>query len=64
MEKSIIERALEIAASGTVRNIISIERRLSREGYEQVDQHLHGRAIRNRLNAMIRATEQGDPPVD
>jgi hypothetical protein len=44
--KTIIERALELARSGSCRTIREIRRQLVREDYDDVDAHLHGAVIR------------------
>lgn len=46
---STIERALELARSGEYASIVEIERRLQREGYENIMEHLNGAFIRGQL---------------
>jgi hypothetical protein len=52
-EPSAIERALELARSGTVRSVEEIRRTLKKEGRDGVDAHLAGDAFRKQLKAAI-----------
>lgn len=53
---SVVERALEMARSGNYKAVVAIERRLQKDGYNNVQQHLHGRFIRRQiLDAMKHA---------
>ena len=50
---SAVERALELARSGTVRTIDDIRRTLKSEGCDGVDSHLHGETFKKQLKALI-----------
>ena len=52
-----IERAFEIARSGTCRNVEDIRKRLKREGYSDARSHLDGPAIRKQLADLIRGKQ-------
>ena len=47
--QSTIERAFELARSGTCRTIDDIRRQLSREGFEMVHAHISGGMITKQL---------------
>ena len=54
-EKSIIERAFELADSGQLQTMEQLSRQLVREGYEAVHLHLSGRStLRKQLLAKCR----------
>ena len=53
-QSSLIERAFELSASGACRDIIDLERRLKREGFEGVSAHLSGKSLRRQLADAIR----------
>jgi hypothetical protein len=55
-----IERAFQLARSGTVSNLDDIKRALNREGY--IADKLQGRALFKQLNAAIRAGRQRVKP--
>ena len=56
---SLVERALEMARSGNYKAVVAIERRLQRDGYNDVQQHLHGQFIRRQiLDAMKHANSK------
>ena len=44
-----IERAFQLARSGSVQTLDDLRRRLKSEGYEAVEAHLAGAAIRKQL---------------
>jgi len=50
----IVERAYQLAQSGTYTSMAELKRRLSLEGYTHVDAHLHGVALRNALIETMR----------
>jgi hypothetical protein len=51
-----IERASEIARSGTVRTIGDIRQTLNREGFEGVQAHLNGNALQKQLRVLLSAS--------
>jgi hypothetical protein len=53
--RTVIERAYELAAIGTYQTIYDVSAQLSREGYDQVHQHLMGPTIRSDLRARMRS---------
>ncbi|CAA9519909.1 MAG: hypothetical protein AVDCRST_MAG23-128 [uncultured Sphingosinicella sp.] len=53
MTKSVLERAFELARSGSCRSVAELELRLKREGYEAAASHLRGQSIRKQLRAMV-----------
>jgi len=56
-----VERAFQIAHSGTVSSVVDIKRALNREGY--IADKLEGRTLFKQLNAAIRAgRRRTDPP--
>lgn len=55
LKPTIIERALQLASSGTIPNMLRLEKQLSGEGYTDVHAHLHGASIRRKLNMAMRA---------
>lgn len=63
---SMVERAFELARSGTVANIDQLARALKGEGYELVEAHLHCSPMLNReLRLICRAAwlSTGKEPV-
>jgi hypothetical protein len=58
MRLSLIERAFQLADSGTCENISDIERNLTRENYESVLQHLTAPSLRKELASRIRASSR------
>ena len=48
-----VERAFQLARSGTCYDIDDIRRQLEKEGYPGVPQHLSGPTIRKQLLALI-----------
>ncbi len=52
---STIERAYELARSGTCRSVEDIRRKLSAERYESVQAHLSGASIKRDLIALCKA---------
>lgn len=69
MQKNIIERALELAATGEYARIDHIERKLNAEGYTNVASHLDGPTIRRQLRQAASeargepARRRGRPPA-
>lgn len=64
MRLSTIERAFQIARSGSVSSFTEIRRTLSGEGYGDVRAQLDGSFIRQQLNSLMHATQSGeDGPV-
>lgn len=62
MQKSLIERAYELAVSQSFSNVGQIERALTREGHRMVDvQATFGRALRKELLAISRGTPSALP---
>lgn len=60
MEKSLIERALELAATGQYARIDQIERKLNAEGYTNVVSHLDGPVLRRQLREVSQQA-RGEP---
>lgn len=58
MRISTVERAYEIAHSGEACDITQLKQKLSREGYFDVNQQLHGPTISRALRAAISAARQ------
>ncbi len=56
---STVERAFELARSGTFANVYEISRQLKREGYDRVAAHLSGSEIKRQLLAVIKASSAG-----
>ena len=48
-----VERAFELAKSGTCHDIADIRRQLEKEGYSGVPQHLSGLLIRKQLATLL-----------
>ena len=46
---NVVERALEMARSGDYTAVSDIERRLKKDGYDRVREHLDGRMIRRQI---------------
>lgn len=61
-----IERAYELARSGTCTNITDIEKALKREGFSSVEAHLHGSSIRSGLRQLCAEARKrrGSPAED
>ena len=61
-----IERAFELARSGTYSNLGKLRQALSKEGYGDVRAQLDGRSIQAQLNALLDAAMPGrtDVPHD
>lgn len=57
-QASVIERALKLASTGLFSSVNQLQRRLRREGFENVDQHLHGRATREMILKAIKDASQ------
>ncbi len=61
---AILERAFELARSGHYETLEQVRRRLVRERYEDVDQHLSGSMLRNQLRkALIEAKPPNPVPA-
>jgi hypothetical protein len=60
---AILERAFELARSGHYETLEQIRRRLVRERFEDVDQHLSGSLIRNQLRKALLDSRSADPLV-
>ncbi len=60
---NLIERAYQLARTGDFAKVEHIERKLTREGYTAVADHLSGRMLRRELNDMMRAArrEKAEP---
>jgi len=58
--KSLVERALELAGSGTYRRLEHIERQLIAEGYSNVPAHLDAPTLRRQLRQLGNAA-RGEP---
>jgi hypothetical protein len=54
-----VERALELARSGSCRDLGGVERALKKEGHGSVFQHLASPALRKQLRASMR--DAADP---
>ena len=52
---STVERAYQLARSGTCRSVEDIRRKLSAERYESVQAHLSGASIKRDLIALCKA---------
>ncbi|QDZ08733.1 hypothetical protein FPZ24_15700 [Sphingomonas panacisoli] len=56
---STVERAYELARSGTCRSVDDIRRKLTAERYESVQAHLSGASIKRDLVALCKAATGG-----
>jgi hypothetical protein len=56
-----MERALELADSGSCKNVTGIRRALRAEGFERVDQYFDGRAFKKQLTALIKSAREKSP---
>ena len=54
MRTSTVERAFQIARSGTCKSLDDIKRTLVREGCEAVESHLSGTTLKRPLQALMR----------
>ena len=59
--RSTVERALELARSGTCQNIRDIQIKLSKEGFENISEHLSGAFMRKQLLNAINAMNATGP---
>lgn len=59
---STVERAYELARSGTCANVDAIRAQLKRERFEAVDGHLNGMSIRRDLRALCAAATAENLP--
>lgn len=57
MQVNAIERAFELARSGSVRSVDDIRRKLKSERFEQVEVQLAGGAINKQLKGLIKAAK-------
>jgi hypothetical protein len=57
-----LERAFELARSGEYRDLRDLERKLRREGFADIEQHLSGQTIRRQLRDMM--TKKSQPTED
>ncbi len=55
---NLFERAYQLARSGEFAKVEHIERKLTREGYTAVADHLSGKLVRRELNEMMRAARR------
>lgn len=55
-----IERAFQLAESGLYRDVASLTKALSKEGYTSAESHLRGPAIRKQLREKIATARLGD----
>ena len=55
---NVIERAYQLARTGEFAKVEHIERRLTREGYTAVADHLGGKMMRRELNEMMRTARR------
>lgn len=51
--KHVLERAFELARSGACRDLVELEEKLKREGFEQVYAHMKGPSVRKQLRALM-----------
>jgi hypothetical protein len=56
-----LERAFELAGSGSCRTISDLEKQLKREGFSQVAAHLSGLSIRKQLRNILAASTAPAP---
>ena len=61
---TLIERAYEIASSGSCDRISDIQKRLNREGYEGGQQQLQGPALLASLRRLIAGARVGKAPAE
>jgi len=54
-ERSVLERAFEIARSGTCQGLSALRRQLRAEGYDHIESHLSGLGLRRQLTDLIEA---------
>jgi hypothetical protein len=54
----LVQRARQLARSGSFAKIEQIERRLSKEGYEAAFHHLQGSLMRRELNGLMREAKE------
>ncbi|TCP71362.1 hypothetical protein [Sphingomonas sp. PP-CE-1G-424] len=52
-----VERAFELARSGTCSSVNDLRQRLRREGYDAVHLHLHGASINKQLVDLMHAAK-------
>ena len=61
MKIALVERAFQLASSGLFPTIRHVERFLSKEGYELVDQHLSAPSLREEIRRRIRDARKSGP---
>lgn len=59
-----MERAFEMARSGSCGNVQEIRDRLRKEGFSGVESHLSGIGFRRQLRASIKASRPAEPAQD
>lgn len=52
---STLQRAFQLAKAGACHSVADIRKKLSEEGYESVDGHLHGATIQRQLKEALAA---------
>ena len=57
---SIVERAFELARSGTCRSVTDVRMKLKAERYDFVDNHLAGKSIVRQLQSAMKTARLGD----
>ena len=64
-EKNIIERAFELARSGTCKTLSEIKRKLKEDGFFvlDIDGYMSGSSIKSQLTALCRKSYQSVDPV-
>ena len=60
-QRSVIERAFELARSRQFRSVVELRRALSREGYANAVAHLDGRYIKEQLAAVAKGSKPPPP---
>lgn len=59
----VVQRAFQIARSGTVANMSALRKQLTAEGYANNAQSLAGRSLSNQLTRMIAAARMNVAPA-
>jgi hypothetical protein len=52
-----IERALELARTGTLQNLSDLKKKLAAEGHDSIDAHISGMAIKRQLATLMKAAK-------
>lgn len=63
-DRTIIERAFDLAKSGTVANIADLRRQLKLEGHQSIDAHFSSSPSLNRQLLAIMKTATPDIPAE